>query len=95
MAAMMLMIIMYNKAIVKIIIIIIIIAVILWQPPLISQLFHPGFLKAAPFYTAWLFLCGFHFFLLFKYIPKANHKLALRFFLHKTLFFSTVAMKMI
>ena len=27
-----------------------IIAAISWQPPLISQLFHPGFFKAAPFF---------------------------------------------
>ena len=27
--------------------------------------FPPGLFKAAPFFTAWLFLCGFHFFLYF------------------------------
>ena len=36
-----------------------IIAAISWPPPLILQLFSPRlFFKAAPFFTAWLFLCG-------------------------------------
>ena len=29
------------------------------QTPLISQLFSPRIFKAAPFFTAWLFLCGY------------------------------------
>ena len=48
-----------------------IIAAISWPPPLISQLFSPRLFKAAPFFTAWLFLCGFHFFLYF--IRPQNH----------------------
>ena len=32
-----------------------IIAVISWLPPLISQLFHPGFLRLHYFFPAWLF----------------------------------------
>ena len=35
-----------------------IIAAISWPSPLISQLFSPWLFKAAPFFTAWLFLCG-------------------------------------
>ena len=35
-----------------------IIAAICWPPPLISQLFSPRLFKAAPFFTAWLFLYG-------------------------------------
>ena len=46
-AAMLWMIINFNKFI-----IINIIATISWPPPLISQPFHPGYFKAAPFYTA-------------------------------------------
>ena len=64
MAATMLMLINSNiahTAIVKIYII----AAISWLPPLISQLFHPGFLRLHHFFTAWLFSCGFHFFLYF------------------------------
>ena len=34
------------------------IASISWWPHLMSQLFSPRLLKAAPFYTAWLFLYG-------------------------------------
>ena len=36
-----------------------IIAAICWPPPLISQLFSPRLFKATPFFTAWLFLCGY------------------------------------
>ena len=60
MAAMMLMIINFinaQKSLLKFITINII-AAFSWPPPLILQLFHPGFLKASSFYTAWLFLCG-------------------------------------
>ena len=36
-----------------------IIAAISWPLPLISQLSSPRYFKAAPFFTAWLFLCGY------------------------------------
>ena len=50
MAAMMLMIINFiNALLLKFITIIHIIAAISWPPPLISQLFHPGFLKVKLF----------------------------------------------
>ena len=35
-----------------------IIAAISWPPPLFHNFFHPGFLKAASFYTDWLFSHG-------------------------------------
>ena len=43
-----------------------IIAAISWPSPLISQLFSPRFLKAALFFTAWLVLSEFDFFLYFQ-----------------------------
>ena len=55
MAAMMLML---KSALLKLISINII-AAISWPPPLISQLFHPGFLRPHQFFSAWLFLCGY------------------------------------
>ena len=51
MAAMMCMIIKFNKTL----IIIKMITAILWPPPLFHNFFDPNFLKAALFYTAWLF----------------------------------------
>ena len=48
-------------------IIINIIAGISWQPLLISQL---RFLNVTPFYTAWLFLHGFHFFVFRPLSPQ-------------------------
>ena len=60
MAAMMLMTINFIKAQKPILKFIVsnIITAISWLPPLILQLFHQDFLKATPFYTAWLFLHG-------------------------------------
>ena len=58
MVAMMLIIIIFNNGLCVLIKFITtnITAAISWLPLLISQLFfHPGFLKATPFYTAWLF----------------------------------------
>ena len=54
MAAMMLML---NRALLKFISINITTA-ISWLPPLISQFFHPSFLRLHHFFTAWLLLYG-------------------------------------
>ena len=57
-------------------IIINIIAAITWPPPLISQLFHSGFLKAPLFYTAWLFFFAWiSLFCTLSMHLKVNHKL--------------------
>ena len=65
-----------------------IIAAISWPPPLISQLFHPGVLRPRHFFTAWLFLCGFHFFCTLLG-PKTSLWLTLRFvFTHISSFLS-------
>ena len=60
MAAMMLMLINFNNATQPLInfFSINILAAISWLPSLISQLFHPDFLRLHHFFTAWLFLCG-------------------------------------
>ena len=74
MAAMMWMIINFNN-----LLIMHIIAFISWPPPLISQLVHPDFLKAAPFLYSLAVLIFSSISLLFcKYAPKANHKLTLK-----------------
>ena len=36
-----------------------IIAAISWPPPMISQLFHPGFLRPHHSFTAWLFCVNY------------------------------------
>ena len=63
MAAMMLMLITFNTALLKLISINII-AAISW-PLLLTcfTTFLPRLFKATSFFTAWLFLCGYHFFL--------------------------------
>jgi len=44
-----------------------------WPQTLISQLFRPGLiLRAAPVFTAWLFLHGSHFFLYGIKSPNAS-----------------------
>ena len=63
MAAMMLMLTMHAA-------IILALTSISWPSPLISQLFHQGFLRPHHFFTVWLFLCGFHFFFALYKAPK-------------------------
>ena len=45
--------------------------------------FHPGFLRLYHFFTAWLFLCGLHFFLYFirpQNQPMADFEVCFYFF---------------
>ena len=58
-----------------------IIAAISWPPPFF---FHPDFLRLHHVFTAWLFLCGFHFFLYFmrpQNQPMADFEVCFTFLL--------------
>ena len=56
-----------------------IIAAILWPPPLILQLFHPGFLKPHHVLTPWLFCVDFTFLHFLRHQNQAMADLMLVF----------------